>query len=64
MGDSTEDCWSSQLVRFTPSLQSFRHSCQMADRSSINWYQRNYPYAWVGARLVRDLPHVNGTVAI
>ena len=22
---------------------------------SINWYQRNYPYAWVGARLVRDI---------
>lgn len=21
---------------------------------SVNWYQRNYPYAWVGARLVRD----------
>ncbi|GAB0137565.1 hypothetical protein EsDP_00005825 [Epichloe bromicola] len=23
-------------------------------RSFVNWYQRNYPYAWVGARLVRD----------
>ncbi|KAI2624386.1 C-type lectin protein [Hypoxylon sp. NC1633] len=22
---------------------------------SINWYQRNYPYAWAGARLVKDL---------
>lgn len=22
---------------------------------SVNWYQRNYPYAWVGARLVRDV---------
>jgi hypothetical protein len=22
---------------------------------SINWYQRNYPYAWAGARLVLDL---------
>ena len=22
---------------------------------SINWYQRNYPYVWAGARLVRDL---------
>lgn len=21
---------------------------------SVNWYQRNYPYAWAGARLVRD----------
>ncbi|KKK26388.1 hypothetical protein ARAM_006780 [Aspergillus rambellii] len=21
----------------------------------INWYQRNYPYTWAGARLVRDL---------
>ncbi|KAL1863493.1 hypothetical protein Plec18170_000329 [Paecilomyces lecythidis] len=21
----------------------------------VNWYQRNYPYAWVGARLVRDI---------
>lgn len=23
--------------------------------SSVNWYQHNYPYAWVGARLVRDV---------
>ncbi|KAJ4300534.1 hypothetical protein N0V88_003212 [Collariella sp. IMI 366227] len=22
---------------------------------AVNWYQRNYPYAWVGARVVRDL---------
>ncbi|CBF79758.1 uncharacterized protein ANIA_10996 [Aspergillus nidulans FGSC A4] len=21
----------------------------------VNWYQRNYPYAWAGARLVRDV---------
>ena len=26
-----------------------------ANPLSVNWYQRNYPYAWVGARLVRDL---------
>ncbi|KAL6813032.1 C-type lectin protein [Trichoderma sp. SZMC 28013] len=24
-------------------------------KSFVNWYQRNYLYAWVGARLVRDL---------
>ncbi|POR36094.1 Uncharacterized protein TPAR_03712 [Tolypocladium paradoxum] len=24
-------------------------------RSFVNWYQRNYPYAWVGARVVRDV---------
>ncbi|KAH6631559.1 C-type lectin protein [Chaetomium tenue] len=24
-------------------------------RTFVNWYQRNYPYAWVGARLVRDV---------
>ncbi|OTB00076.1 hypothetical protein M426DRAFT_244532 [Hypoxylon sp. CI-4A] len=24
-------------------------------KTFVNWYQRNYPYAWVGARLVRDL---------
>ncbi|KAL2200321.1 C-type lectin protein [Corynascus similis CBS 632.67] len=24
-------------------------------RSFVNWYQRNYPYAWIGARLVRDV---------
>ncbi|KAK0269552.1 hypothetical protein LTR91_006212 [Friedmanniomyces endolithicus] len=23
-------------------------------KSSVNWYQRNYPYAWAGARLVKD----------
>ncbi|KAK4130067.1 hypothetical protein BT67DRAFT_452686 [Trichocladium antarcticum] len=23
-------------------------------KTFVNWYQRNYPYAWVGARLVRD----------
>ncbi|CCU74737.1 hypothetical protein BGHDH14_bgh02375 [Blumeria hordei DH14] len=29
---------------------------RIAGRTSfINWYQRNYPYAWAGARLVRDL---------
>ncbi|KAL8807284.1 MAG: hypothetical protein Q9182_000789 [Xanthomendoza sp. 2 TL-2023] len=28
---------------------------RMAGRKSfVNWYQRNYPYAWAGARLVRD----------
>ncbi|KAF2754585.1 hypothetical protein EJ05DRAFT_479553 [Pseudovirgaria hyperparasitica] len=24
-------------------------------KSFVNWYQRNYPYAWAGARVVRDL---------
>ncbi|KAL1841211.1 hypothetical protein VTK73DRAFT_3565 [Phialemonium thermophilum] len=24
-------------------------------KSFVNWYQRNYPYAWCGARIVRDL---------
>ncbi|KAH7159828.1 C-type lectin protein [Dactylonectria estremocensis] len=24
-------------------------------KSFVNWYQRNYPYAWTGARLVRDV---------
>ncbi|KAJ0360325.1 hypothetical protein COL154_007583 [Colletotrichum chrysophilum] len=24
-------------------------------RSFVNWYQRNYPYAWAGARIVRDI---------
>lgn len=24
-------------------------------RSLVNWYQGKYPYAWVGARLVRDV---------
>ncbi|KAF4979752.1 hypothetical protein FZEAL_4109 [Fusarium zealandicum] len=29
---------------------------RIAGRASfVNWYQRNYPYAWVGARLVRDV---------
>ncbi|KAK3073168.1 hypothetical protein LTR53_005505 [Teratosphaeriaceae sp. CCFEE 6253] len=23
-------------------------------KSSVNWYQRNYPYAWAGARLVKN----------
>ncbi|KAK3368897.1 C-type lectin protein [Lasiosphaeria ovina] len=23
-------------------------------KTFVNWYQRNYPYAWVGARIVRD----------
>ncbi|KAK7753687.1 hypothetical protein SLS62_004309 [Diatrype stigma] len=23
-------------------------------KTFINWYQRNYPYAWVGARLIQD----------
>ncbi|KAJ6069185.1 hypothetical protein N7499_011072 [Penicillium canescens] len=29
---------------------------RIAGRTSfVNWYQHNYPYAWVGARLVRDV---------
>ena len=24
-------------------------------KSFVNWYQRNYPYAWCGARIVRDV---------
>lgn len=24
-------------------------------KTFVNWYQRNYPYAWCGARLVRDI---------
>ncbi|RFU28267.1 hypothetical protein B7463_g8076, partial [Scytalidium lignicola] len=24
-------------------------------KTFVNWYQRNYPYVWAGARLVRDL---------
>ncbi|KFH42389.1 hypothetical protein ACRE_068860 [Hapsidospora chrysogenum ATCC 11550] len=24
-------------------------------RSFVNWYQRKYPYAWIGARIVRDV---------
>ncbi|KID99569.1 DUF323 domain protein, partial [Metarhizium majus ARSEF 297] len=24
-------------------------------KSFVNWYQRNYPYAWVGARVVRNV---------
>ncbi|OBT47156.1 hypothetical protein VE00_03082 [Pseudogymnoascus sp. WSF 3629] len=24
-------------------------------KSFVNWYQRNYPYVWAGARLVRDI---------
>jgi len=24
-------------------------------KSFVNWYQRNYPYVWAGARIVRDL---------
>lgn len=23
-------------------------------KSFVNWYQRNYPYVWAGARVVRD----------
>jgi formylglycine-generating enzyme required for sulfatase activity len=29
---------------------------RLAGRTTfVNWYQHNYPYAWVGARLVRDV---------
>ena len=27
----------------------------IANGCSVNWYQRNYPYVWAGARLVKDL---------
>ncbi|KZT27456.1 hypothetical protein NEOLEDRAFT_1240390 [Neolentinus lepideus HHB14362 ss-1] len=30
---------------------------RMSERRSLrNWYQRNYPYAWAGARIVYDIP--------
>ncbi|KAG7115017.1 Ergothioneine biosynthesis protein 1 like [Verticillium longisporum] len=36
---------------------------RIAGRSSfVNWYQRNYLYAWAGARLVRDV-QTNGNAA-
>jgi len=28
-----------------------------ARRSFRNWYQHNYPYAWIGGRIVYDVPH-------
>ncbi|KAH6605386.1 hypothetical protein Trco_007093 [Trichoderma cornu-damae] len=31
------------------------HSRVAGRKSFVNWYQRNYLYAWVGARLVRDV---------
>ncbi|TFK24369.1 DUF323 domain-containing protein [Coprinopsis marcescibilis] len=31
---------------------------RISDRRSFrNWYQRNYPYAWVGGRIAYDLPN-------
>ncbi|RDB14613.1 Ergothioneine biosynthesis protein 1 [Hypsizygus marmoreus] len=31
---------------------------RMAERKSFrNWYQRNYPYPWVGARVAYDIPN-------
>lgn len=37
----------------------------MLTENSVNWYQRNYPYAWVGARLVRDaVTEENGVGAV
>lgn len=34
-------------------------------KSFVNWYQRNYPYAWVGARVVRDKARLeNGVEAL
>jgi formylglycine-generating enzyme required for sulfatase activity len=35
---------------------TFRLITDTADHNhSVNWYQRNYPYVWAGARLVRDV---------
>lgn len=41
---------------FEPDYGRIEEGMGWADGSSVNWYQRNYPYAWVGARLVRDMP--------
>ncbi|ROT41798.1 hypothetical protein SODALDRAFT_346957 [Sodiomyces alkalinus F11] len=43
------------------SADFFDDAALVADRVrvyefSVNWYQRNYPFAWAGARLVRDTP--------
>ncbi|GKT85541.1 LOW QUALITY PROTEIN: DUF323 domain protein [Colletotrichum tofieldiae] len=43
--------------RSFPLLPSGNHLSlteQLLMKSSVNWYQRNYPFAWCGARLVRD----------
>ncbi|GJC94227.1 DUF323 domain protein [Colletotrichum higginsianum] len=47
------------LGRRTPASPDDKHSHHSTStntdgNSSVNWYQRNYPFAWCGARLVRD----------
>lgn len=59
MGDASEDCGEEEFVSY-----SFHfYECHAARvwnilltyNNSVNWYQRNYPYVWAGARLVRDI---------
>lgn len=52
VGDAPEGCWKKVIVSviFTP-VETFADTAF----ASVNWYQRNYPYAWAGARLVRDI---------
>lgn len=53
MGYSSSSRWSEDLVRFI--LWDNSTGMWWLTWDSVNWYQRNYPYTWAGARLVRDL---------
>lgn len=50
MGDSSTYRGQEDIVSASLVLVSV-----FANNYSVNWYQRNYPYAWIGARLVKDL---------
>ena len=44
----------SQDVNLCEYLLPVRFFESLLIQSSVNWYQRNYPYVWAGARVVRD----------
>jgi hypothetical protein len=55
MGNTSTYCWEEDLVSLSHLLSLFDPNETLIQELSVNWYQRNYPFAWIGARLVRDL---------
>lgn len=56
MGHAPAHCWEEVIVSLTPQPQTdLTLDVLTGFLSSVNWYQRNYLFPWVGARLVRDV---------
>jgi hypothetical protein len=55
VGHAPADCWEKVIVSHPLAKNYLDFDVLIGFLYSINWYQRNYLFAWVGARLVRDV---------